>query len=338
MLNIFYNLRNSDNTLNKQTTFSLLTCLNFYKLFYSMFNINFFKYTELVFIFKKFKSVNSNIFLTIFIYFFNSQKLNPNNVKFFSIINNSSLIYFFNQTNSILNKLVLPLKINLISSIKNTINSNYVIRYSPTNVSKYLHSNYLNLLNVLFLRKNKVFNKGRYSRNRQFYRTGVYWCLYINIIAIVGLYFWFYRFVMNFGYLWWLLYLSLASFVLAKSFNYNLLNYRNLILSIKLDFLFFSTLILNLFNFLFNFFSSLIKKLNNYNFIFNILLNSYVKFSGWFLFGLISFFKKSPYIYLWGYNNENYYIYSITQNFNRVLLDSKKNKFFSEFVNMILKR
>ncbi len=28
--------------------------------------------------------------------------------------------------------------------------------------------------NILFLRKNKVFNKGRYSRNRQTYRTGVY--------------------------------------------------------------------------------------------------------------------------------------------------------------------
>jgi hypothetical protein len=29
-------------------------------------------------------------------------------------------------------------------------------------------------LNINFLRKNKIFNKGRYSRNRQNYRTGVY--------------------------------------------------------------------------------------------------------------------------------------------------------------------
>ena len=27
---------------------------------------------------------------------------------------------------------------------------------------------------IFFIRKNKMFNKGRYSRNRQLYRTGVY--------------------------------------------------------------------------------------------------------------------------------------------------------------------
>lgn len=29
-------------------------------------------------------------------------------------------------------------------------------------------------LHVFYLRKNSIFNKGRYSRNRQLYRTGVY--------------------------------------------------------------------------------------------------------------------------------------------------------------------
>jgi hypothetical protein len=28
--------------------------------------------------------------------------------------------------------------------------------------------------NINFIRKNKIFNKGRYSRNRQLYRSGVY--------------------------------------------------------------------------------------------------------------------------------------------------------------------
>jgi hypothetical protein len=40
-----------------------------------------------------------------------------------------------------------------------------------------------------FLRKELIFSKGRYSRNRQVYRTGVYWCLYINILAVVALYY-----------------------------------------------------------------------------------------------------------------------------------------------------
>jgi hypothetical protein len=52
--------------------------------------------------------------------------------------------------------------------------------------------------NILFIRKQKCFNKGRYSRNRQLYRTGVYWCLYINIIALVGLNYLFYKFTINF--------------------------------------------------------------------------------------------------------------------------------------------
>lgn len=41
-----------------------------------------------------------------------------------------------------------------------------------------------NNLNCLFLRKSKYFNKGRYSRNRQIYRTGVYLCFYVNIAVL----------------------------------------------------------------------------------------------------------------------------------------------------------
>lgn len=53
---------------------------------------------------------------------------------------------------------------------------------------------------IFFLRKQKCFNKGRYSRNRQLYRTGVYWCLYLNIAALLGLNFLFYKFTINFSY------------------------------------------------------------------------------------------------------------------------------------------
>lgn len=71
-------------------------------------------------------------------------------------------------------------------------------------LDKLININFINRLNTIFFIRNfKVYNKGRYSRNRQYYRTGVYWCLYVNIIAVVGMYYWFYRFTMNFGYLWW---------------------------------------------------------------------------------------------------------------------------------------
>ena len=55
---------------------------------------------------------------------------------------------------------------------------------------------------IFFLRKNKIFNKSRYSRNRQNYRTGVYMILWLNIIIIVSIYYIFYRFTFNFGFIW----------------------------------------------------------------------------------------------------------------------------------------
>ena len=58
----------------------------------------------------------------------------------------------------------------------------------------------LNDYSSQFLRKTKSFNKSRYSRNRQYYRTGVYWCLWVNIIAVVSLYYLFYRFTFRFSY------------------------------------------------------------------------------------------------------------------------------------------
>lgn len=62
--------------------------------------------------------------------------------------------------------------INLVQFCEN-VSNNYKINFNINNISKYI-----NIINnpfiINFLRKNKVFNKGRYSRNRQYYRTGVY--------------------------------------------------------------------------------------------------------------------------------------------------------------------
>ena len=41
----------------------------------------------------------------------------------------------------------------------------------------------------------------------------------MNIVAVVGLYFWFYRFLINFSYLWWLLFAFILSFIFSKFFN-----------------------------------------------------------------------------------------------------------------------
>lgn len=109
-------------------------------------------------------------------------------------------------------------KIILQPSFKEFYKIVYPIKYKPTDTSYLLNSK---KSSILFLRKNKIFNKGRYSRNRQLYRTGVYWCLWLNIINVFGLYYYFYRFVFNFGYF----YIPLMLLILSL-FGSRLIKYR----------------------------------------------------------------------------------------------------------------
>jgi hypothetical protein len=61
------------------------------------------------------------------------------------------------------------------------------------------------------------------------YRTGVYWCIWVNIIVVFGLYFYFYRFTFNFGYLWWPLGLFIFSIFGNRLIKYRFYNYFNII-------------------------------------------------------------------------------------------------------------
>jgi hypothetical protein len=101
---------------------------------------------------------------------------------------------------------------------QNTVNKNehnYI--YKPDSLV-----NLKSFFECLFLRKSKSFNKGRYSRNRQVYRTGVYMCFYINVIALYMLWFYFYKFKFKFTYLWWLFILLPFSFINGRALKYNL--------------------------------------------------------------------------------------------------------------------
>ncbi len=95
-------------------------------------------------------------------------------------------------------------------------------KYSSSSVNKYISLDNLNNFEFQFLRKNKVYNKGRYSRTRQNYRTGVYMCMYLSVVSIFGLYYWFYKFSFNFTYLWWFFIAFIASFFVPKIFKYRL--------------------------------------------------------------------------------------------------------------------
>lgn len=110
--------------------------------------------------------------------------------------------------------------------LKKTVNVNKPLlispKYSSSSINKYISVTDSKNFEFQFLRKNKVYNKGRYSRCRQNYRTGVYMCMYLSVVSIFGLYYWFYKFSFNFTYLWWLFIAFLGSFFLPKIFKYRL--------------------------------------------------------------------------------------------------------------------
>ena len=56
----------------------------------------------------------------------------------------------------------------------NSVNNLVKIITIPSNLLVKFNFNSLTFINIMFIRKFKVFNKGRYSRTRQLYRTGVY--------------------------------------------------------------------------------------------------------------------------------------------------------------------
>lgn len=131
---------------------------------------------------------------------------------------------------------------------KSKLLKRFTIRFRDTSTNKYIDLS--NLLNykLQFLRKNKIFNKSRYSRNRQLYRTGVYWCLWLNIILVYVLYFYFYRFSFTFGYLWVVMSLFVISFIFGRVLQNRLYTVENLKNEFKYNIGWFMALFINLLN------------------------------------------------------------------------------------------
>lgn len=318
-------------------TLSLKKYLKIYKSLNKLRIVNFNVFSEASYALSKFECKALNM-ITLYVYFYKNYLLSNLSVGHYSRFKNNRWFDLFESFDRVFIRRII-LKIIRVKVKPLIINSSkFLVRYSPTNVAKYLHSSYINRIDVLFLRKNKVFNKGRYSRNRQFYRTGVYWCIYINLIAIIGLYFWFYRFVINFGYLWWLLFISLFSFLLAKSFNYGLLTPSGLFNSIFSNLTFFGSMFLNMLNYLLATTNIIFSRLFSFNFLdIEDLFNEYFQKNSWVLLSVLRQFNLiNLNVYLWRYNRINYYIHSITLNYNRVFLDTKKHRFFTEFLIMFI--
>ena len=68
---------------------------------------------------------------------------------------------------------------------------------------KFIYNRYLNIMNILFLRKTRTFVKSKYSRTRQWAKTIVYFGLWYNLFSIFYIFLFCYKFLFVFSYLWW---------------------------------------------------------------------------------------------------------------------------------------
>lgn len=203
LVNIYNILVSHKNVLQKILVKKIkhLSVQNLYKLF------NFFQKNQTINLFfllncKQLRIGQPNVGVIFLLFFFLSKSCN----------------LFFATTNVFTNTNVIQHLVNIIviprSFFKNTFVVNLttpsvsfnrrllvIPTFNSSSLNKHISQNNLSSVAFQFLRKNKVFNKGRYSRCRQNYRTGVYICMYLSVVCIFGLYFWFYKFSFNFTYL-----------------------------------------------------------------------------------------------------------------------------------------
>ena len=190
-------------------------------------------------------------------------------------------------------------KVNLNNFFKIKINGDfskllkyYTIKFSESSVSKHINEKSIKKYSIQYLRKNRIFNKGRYSRNRQLYRTGVYWCLWLNIIMVYGLYFMFYRFTFNFGYFWWGILILCYSTIFSRISKYNFYNINYLYKEFFSLVGWYGFIVFNLFEFLENYFKSLFLNINIFNYISKYKNNNFSFFYDNYYYYLIKFVNK----------------------------------------------
>ena len=195
-------------------------------------------------------------------------------------------------------------KITFKKFFLNKIIKKLPIRFSDSSVNKYINMVNSDEYNFFFLRKNRIFNKGRYSRNRQLYRTGVYWCLWLNIIIVYGLYFFFYRFTFNFGYIWFGLFILIFSTIFSRIVKYKFYNLYFLYLEFFNLFNWLSLIINNLYYYMINLFFNFNKYFNINKYLFNSSNYLFYYIFNFFNNFFVIFNKKKDYgfVFIW----ENY--------------------------------
>ena len=203
----------------------------YYILFFNKFFLSVFSF----FYFRIFNSFNANdvtikfyLLLTFFINF----RGNCNSLKFFStrgISNYKSLLSSFDIKKSVLTNSVTIFTYNKVLQYFNAFHNAPIINSQNNIKNRYssfsLNSNYIfntsivkrndgNNINVMFIKLNKIYNKGKFARNKQIYRTGVIWCLWLTILTICAPFYYFYSFNFIFTYIWFLFFFLLRGLYL----------------------------------------------------------------------------------------------------------------------------
>lgn len=85
----------------------------------------------------------------------------------------------------------------------------------------------MNLLNIIinYARKVRIFNKSRYSRNRQNVRVTFYFGLYFNILIIYAVFSVFYNIAFFLSYNWWFYFIFISFFFVSNFLR--ILNKKN---------------------------------------------------------------------------------------------------------------
>lgn len=196
-------------------------------------------------------------------------------------------------------------------AIDNNFSKVFSINFSEASTNKFINltDNFLKRSDFVFffLRKNKIFNKGRYSRNRQTYRTGFYWCLWVNIFAIYGLHYLCYRFTFAFGYLWLPLIIFFGSFVFGRMLKYNFHNLNHVVSEVYSFSNWLGLIINNFYNSTINFSKSFLAYFNNlldFSLFKNksfFLFNSFNKLFKYLRESLTSNINSLEHVHVWYY-------------------------------------
>lgn len=134
---------------------------------------------------------------------------------------------------------------NLLTSLsKDTLNvevkNNNELILSDFEVAEPQSQNFAQIavpfLPYFFYIKGSIFNKGRYPRNRQTYRTGVLWCIWLTVFTITLPSFLWYGIILKLTYVWLFFGSLIASLLLSFYLKVNSWNFPNTIFLIEQTF------------------------------------------------------------------------------------------------------